>query len=60
MLHHQDKEINVEFTAVNFNVNAIKAEDAANLEHLQKQRKKASYARKPYWQKRIDEHFGLK
>lgn len=59
MLHHQEKET-VEITAVNFNVKAIIAADAAELEHLQKQRSKASYARKPYWQKRIDDHFGLK
>jgi hypothetical protein len=59
MLHHQEKET-VEFTAVNFNVNAIKAQDAADLEHLQVQRKKANKQRKPYWQAKIDAHFGLK
>jgi hypothetical protein len=59
MLHHQEKEI-VEFTAVNFNADAIKAQDAATLEHLQKQRSKANKQRKPYWQAKIDAHFGLK
>ncbi len=59
MLHHQEKET-VEFTAVNVNLKTKTAEDAAELAHLQKQRSKAAYARKPYWQGRIDAHFGLK
>ena len=59
MLHTQERET-VAIEVVNVNIKAVKAASALELEHLQKQRTKAGYARKPYWQKRIDEHFGLK
>ena len=59
MLHHQDKEMPV-IEVVNVNVKAATAASAADLEHLQTQRKKANKQRKPYWQARIDAHFGLK
>lgn len=61
MLHTEKKEkVEIPAVNINININAIKADDAAKLEHLQKQRKKANKQRKSYWQKRIDEHFGLK
>ena len=59
MLHTQEKET-VEFAPVNFNVKAVVAAGAAELDRLQKQRTKANKTRKPYWQGKIDEHFGLK
>lgn len=39
------------------NVNAVKANEKAYLEKLQKNRSKAAKAKKPYWQARIDEFF---
>lgn len=58
MLHYKEKET-VDFNPVTFNIQAKIREDAERLAHLQKQRTKANKKRKPYWQAKIDEHFGL-
>lgn len=56
MLHHQEKET-VEIPVCNLNVRKMTAESAAELEYLQKQRKKANKQRKPAYQAKIDFHF---
>jgi len=43
----------------NFDIKAMVKAEAENLEKLQRNLRKANKKRKPYWQKRIDAHFGL-
>ena len=45
---------------MNFDVKKTKMNDAAELKKLQNLRKKANKDRKVYWNKRIDDHFGIK
>lgn len=49
----------VEIELPSFNFKAIATADLVELSNLQKQRSKANKVRKPYWQKKIDAHFGL-
>ena len=37
----------------------LEKESSETLKHLQAQRAKANKAKKAYWQKKIDQHFGL-
>jgi hypothetical protein len=56
-MRNETKIVEIELPSFNFR-NSLNA-DLEELSNLQKQRTKANKVRKPYWQQKIDAHFGL-